>query len=81
MQRREFITLLSVVTAWPVSARAQSSAMPGILGAGSAIGWDKYLAAFRDGLRSLGFLEGRTLRLNIGGQMATTKRCRNSPPN
>jgi putative ABC transport system substrate-binding protein len=46
----------------PVAARAQQPVPTiGFLGFGSAIGWDRYVAAFRDGLRSQGFVEGKNV--------------------
>lgn len=57
MQRRRFITLLGgTVAAWPFAARAQQAAViPRIGIIDDAPMWN----AFRQGLRDLGYLEGR----------------------
>ena len=63
MKRRTFIAGLGSAAAWSFVARAQQAAMPvvGLLGAASAQGFAAQVAAVRQGLRELGFVEGQNL--------------------
>src|SRR6478736_10292940 len=66
MQRREFITLLGgAAVAWPNLARAQPSTMPviGFLSSRAPGESANVLAAFREGLRESGFVEGQNLSI------------------
>jgi len=65
MQRRDFITLLGGAAAWPLAVRAQQSAMPviGFLGTGTPSSWSRWTPAFVNRLRELGWIEGRTVRI------------------
>ena len=69
MRRREFITLLGgAAAAWPLAARAQQpSKLPtiGLLGAGTRSGWADWVAAFVQRLRELGWIEGRTVAIEV----------------
>src|SRR6476660_6817589 len=65
MQRREFITVLSgVVATWSVAARAQP-AMPviGFLNSSSPVGYAPMLAAFLQGLKEAGYIEGQNIAI------------------
>ena len=68
-RRREFITLLGgAAVAWPLAVRAQQPAkLPtiGFLGAATALSWSQYLAAFMQRLRELGWVEGRTVVIEV----------------
>jgi len=67
MRRRDFLTLLGGVAAlaWPLAAKAQQQAMPviGYLSVGSPEPMANRLAAFRNGLGDMGFVEGRNLAI------------------
>ena len=64
MQRREFIkTLAGSAAAWPLTAHAQQPAIPviGFLSSRSPGESASVVAAFRQGLRETGFIEGQNL--------------------
>src|SRR5436190_7893708 len=66
LQRREFITLLGGAAAvWPLGARTQQPAMPviGFLGASTPSNWAAWTTAFVQALRALGWVEGRTVKI------------------
>jgi putative tryptophan/tyrosine transport system substrate-binding protein len=66
MRRREFIAVLgSAVAAWPVAARAQQPVLPvvGLLVTGSADANATFVAAFRNGLGEMGFVESRNISI------------------
>jgi putative ABC transport system substrate-binding protein len=62
MKRRAFITLLGGAAAWPLAARAQPK-LPrvGFMGNSTATLEANLVGAFRDGLRELGYEEGRNI--------------------
>jgi putative ABC transport system substrate-binding protein len=67
LKRRNFITLLGGAAAWPVAARAQqpTTRVPriGWLVTGDPTSYRFSLAAFRDGLRALNYIEGRNIAI------------------
>jgi len=65
MRRREFLGVLGGAATWPMVARAQQSAMPviGFLSLRSANDTVGTLAALREGLSKMGFVEGQNLAI------------------
>jgi putative tryptophan/tyrosine transport system substrate-binding protein len=68
LRRRQFITLLGgAAAAWPVAANAQqqTTKVPrvGWLATGSPTSYRFSLAAFRDGLKALGYVEGNNITI------------------
>jgi putative tryptophan/tyrosine transport system substrate-binding protein len=64
MKRREFIGLLGSAVAWPLSARAQQTQgrpLIGVLSPLPAAMAARNMEALRQGLRDLGYVEGRNV--------------------
>jgi putative ABC transport system substrate-binding protein len=63
VRRRDFITVLSGVAAWPLTARAQQPVMRmiGYLGSGSPDTSVRSVDAFRKGLNETGYVEGQNV--------------------
>jgi ABC-type uncharacterized transport system substrate-binding protein len=65
LKRREFITVVGGAAVWPITARAQKTAMPvvGYLTLFSSAAAVPSVAAFRQGLNDTGFVEGQNVAI------------------
>src|SRR5215831_12048446 len=66
IRRRELLAALGgAAAAWPITARAQQAAMPviGVMSPLSVATAARNLAALRNGLRDLGYSEGRNIKI------------------
>jgi putative tryptophan/tyrosine transport system substrate-binding protein len=79
MRRREFTTLLGGAVAWPLVARVQQQAMPviGFLAGAWPDAYRPSRAAFLQGLKEAGFVEGQNVAT---GRRITTTAYRYSRP-
>ena len=64
MRRRSFITFLGGAAVWPLAARAQQRAWPVIGWLGPAVEASR-VAAFREGLKEIGFVEGENTSIEF----------------
>jgi putative ABC transport system substrate-binding protein len=68
MRRREFITLLGgTAVTWPFAAGGQQSTMPviGYLHSVSSVPYTQLVAAFRQGLKETGYVEGENVAIEF----------------
>jgi hypothetical protein len=65
LRRREFIAGLGGAAAWPLAAKSQQRAMPviGFLGFETPGVFSPRVAAFRQGLSEMGYVEGRNVTI------------------
>jgi putative ABC transport system substrate-binding protein len=67
VRRREFLTSLAGLTTWPFGVHAEQAAIPavGFLSSLSAAALTGPVAAFRDGLQSAGYTEGKNVEIEF----------------
>jgi putative ABC transport system substrate-binding protein len=80
MRRREFITLLGGAAAvWPLAARAQQPGkLPtiGFLSGQTRSAAGQWVAAFEERLRELGWIQGRTVAIEVRWAEGRSERVR-----
>ena len=82
MRRRDIVAILGgVATAWPLAARAQQSDRIRLIGV--LMGYPEsdseaqaFIAAFRDELQKLGWMEGRNIRIDTRWATSTDAEAR-----
>jgi putative ABC transport system substrate-binding protein len=65
MRRRDFIKVLGGSAAWPLCVRAQQPGRMRRIGVLAGTKIDAYVAALRDGLQRLGWIEGKNVHLEV----------------
>jgi putative ABC transport system substrate-binding protein len=65
MNRRNLLSLIGGAAVWPVAARAQAMPVIGYLGGGSSRPSDVGLAAFRQGLKETGYVDGQNVAIEF----------------
>ena len=66
MSRRRFAATVGGVAAWPLVAEAQQAVpIVGFLGGASAARWSTLVAAFTEGLASVGYVDGKNVRIEF----------------
>jgi putative tryptophan/tyrosine transport system substrate-binding protein len=65
LKRREFIALIGGAVGWPLAARAQQPGVPviGFLSALSPADRTRYVTAFAQGVREIGYVEGQNVAI------------------
>jgi putative tryptophan/tyrosine transport system substrate-binding protein len=76
MRRRDFIGIVGSAAAWPRAARAQQPTLPtiGFLNGGAAAEWAHLVAAFKEGLSEVGYVEGRSVAIEFRWAQGHTDR-------
>jgi putative tryptophan/tyrosine transport system substrate-binding protein len=78
MRRRDFIIGIALTSAWPLAAHAQqpTTHVPriGWLATGNPTSYRFSLAAFRDGLKALGYVEGQNISIEYRWAEGNTER-------
>jgi hypothetical protein len=82
MRRREFITLIGGLAAWPLAAHAQQPAMPvvGFINAAAAQSYKQQLAAFLKGLEETGYVDGKNVMIEYRWRKSKMIACRRWRP-
>jgi putative ABC transport system substrate-binding protein len=67
MRRREFLAFLAGLTTWPFGVHAEQPTIPtvGFLSSLSAAALAGPIAAFRNGLQSIGYTEGKNVEIEF----------------
>ena len=67
MRRRDLITFIGSAAAWSAAAQAQQQSLPviGFLNSVSPQSWQSYVAAFRAGLKEVGYVEGQNVTIEF----------------
>ena len=65
MRRRDFIALIGNAVGWPLTVRAQQASTPviGFLSSQSPVTYAPFPAAFREGLKESGFVDGQNVTI------------------